>query len=72
MLTPDQIADGWIAHDGGPCPVPFDDRVSVMCRDGVILHDDEEGDCAGNWYWHHDGGNGDIIAYHPETTNDRQ
>jgi hypothetical protein len=25
-LTPEMIEDGWIAHDGGPCPVDPDRR----------------------------------------------
>lgn len=36
MLTPEQIADGWKPHDGGPCPVGLDSIVSVMFADGGI------------------------------------
>ena len=42
MTTPKQIAgpteamlaDGWIKHDGGPCPVPLDSRPGVMLHNG--------------------------------------
>ena len=33
-LTPEQVAAGWIKHDGGPCPVPLDSSPAVMFRDG--------------------------------------
>lgn len=32
MLTPEQIADGWIEHDGGKCPVADDTHVMVIWR----------------------------------------
>ena len=32
MLTPEQIADGWIEHDGGACPVADDARVEVSWK----------------------------------------
>lgn len=63
MLTPEQIADGWIAHDGGPCPVPLGSRVTIMCRGGETDTDE-----ARKWWW----GRStpihryDIIAYRPE------
>ena len=55
MTTPEQIAgpteamlaDGWIKHDGGPCPVPLDSRPLVMFRDGFGVDDypDAPKDC---------------------------
>jgi len=38
MLTPYQIVDGWLPHDGGPCPVPLDSRPVYMMRDGKVNH----------------------------------
>lgn len=70
MLTPEQIADGWIAHDGGPCPVPLDSRPGVMWGDGFVT-------LAGMqpaWVWtkhgdswgHNEPFDRRIIAYRPE------
>jgi hypothetical protein len=36
MLTPEQIADGWIEHDGGGCPVDRDSETHVLFADGEI------------------------------------
>jgi len=75
MLTPDQIADGWLPHDGGTCPVPLDSRPAVMFRDGFDASDNGEWLMASQWVF---GGNGqnlwmwqrhgpaDIIAYKEE------
>ena len=37
MLTDQQRADGWIEHDGGPCPVPLDSYVETLWDDGKIF-----------------------------------
>lgn len=37
MLTPEQIADGWIAHDGGLCPVPLDTTVTAKSARGGLF-----------------------------------
>lgn len=37
--------DGWIVHDGGPCPVPADAMVVVRFRDGYV----EDAETA--WFW---------------------
>jgi hypothetical protein len=29
-----ELPKGFIAHDGGPCPVPLDSKPGVMFRDG--------------------------------------
>ena len=62
-LTPEMIADGWLPWGGGDCPVPGDSKVSVMCRDGLILHDDLPNDRADEWFWSHAGHSSDIITY---------
>lgn len=70
MLTEEQKAEGWIEHDGGPCPVSLDSRPAVMFRDGYIIPAGERN--AGwslNGYWmHHKGFHASehIIAYRPE------
>ena len=38
MLSEQQIAEGWLPHDGGPCPVPLDSYPDVMMQDGEIYH----------------------------------
>lgn len=72
MLTPEQIADGWIEHDGGPCPVEPDSRPTVLFRDGEIADNGEE---AASWVWEHQNfGRAfehlHIIAYRPEPRHD--
>lgn len=71
MLTPEQIADGWIAHDGGDCPVPLDSRPAVLFRDGEIIN----GRKAENWVWEHKAfpirlTHVHIIAYRPKPSHD--
>lgn len=67
MLTPEQIADGWIEHDGGPCPVPLDSRVTIMCRTGGTDTDE-----AREWWWGRNRApvSYEIIAYRPEPRHD--
>jgi|JI6StandDraft_1071083.scaffolds.fasta_scaffold744367_1 hypothetical protein len=65
MLTDEQIADGWIAHDGGECPVPPKARVLCILRRYPF---DLEGS-ASFFRWSHDGTSTDIIAYIPENAN---
>jgi hypothetical protein len=73
-LTEQMKADGWIEHDGGPCPVAPDCRVIVMQRTGHIRNvrkashwsaradePDWGQDC-----WIHQAEWCDIIAYRPE------
>ena len=54
-------SDGWIPHDGGPCPVGMETRVKIRFRIGS---EDEE--VAGVYDWFHRSTVGDIIAYKPE------
>jgi len=64
-----KIPAGWIAHDGGECPVPLDSRVDVIFRDGEYSN----GDKANCWDWSHEPRSSlDIIAYRPEENNDGQ
>ena len=67
MLTEEQIAEGWIAHDGGPCPVHGDVGVSVLFRDGMRL-------CVSTthpfWKWHLKSPN-NITAYRKELPDAR-
>ncbi len=68
MLTKKMIAEGWIAHDGGPCPVPLNQHVEVLCRGGG------KGTGLADYFWwgrYKDGpASYEIIAYKPETTHD--
>lgn len=70
-LTPEQIAAGWLPHDGGECPVPLDSKPGVMFRDGEIIEPGNE--TARTWvyrgdWWkrYREGRCNDIIAYLPE------
>lgn len=65
MLTPEMRQDGWLEHDGGPCPVPQASLVTVMCRGG-----DTDTDYAHTWWWGRNkigpALNYEIVAYKPE------
>lgn len=72
MLTPEQIAEGWIEHDGGPCPVAMHIEITPLYRD---KEDPRKGmrrpfGYAGAFDWAHDGEDDDIIAYRPEPHHD--
>lgn len=73
MLTPEQIADGWIAHDGGECPV------DPVCLVRVLFRGTWEpipsrglGKRARMWRWEFAplAPASDIIAYRPEKPHD--
>jgi hypothetical protein len=51
---------GWIPWEGGECPAHRDTRVFIRFRDGTEDHD---GDHADSWFWRHEYGDHDIIAY---------
>lgn len=61
-----KLPKGWIAHNGGPCPVRPNRRVQIWCRGerwstvqrSVLVFPDEYGP---QWL------SGAIIAYKPET-----
>lgn len=63
-LTPQQIADGWKPHDGGPRPIPEGARPTYMCRNGWIGRP-SDGQCAGDfvWRWESEPADWNIIAY---------
>lgn len=58
-----KLPDGWIEHDGGPCPVADHAIVDALLRDGQC----GENRCADTLFWEHDGRRDDIVAYrvHP-------
>lgn len=60
-LTPEQIAEGWVPHNGGECPIK-DDRTlhEVMLEGGNVPQRDRR---ASQWIWSHKGWGSDIIAY---------
>lgn len=70
-LTDEMRADGWIEHDGGPCPVDLESRPAILWKDGVITI---AGHCAAREWtelepdsWQHLGHERHhIIAYKPE------
>ena len=73
--TEAMLADGWITHDGGPCPVPLDSRPLVMFRDGFGVDDYPDAPTAGEWLFANHKQNlwtwsrlgpADIIAYKQE------
>jgi hypothetical protein len=73
-LTPEMIAEGWLPHDGGPCPVDPDSR-PMMVFDNRKWHGSLWRHIPGDWTkeqrkWRC--GSADwsrCIAYKPETTN---
>jgi len=74
--TPAPDDDGWIAHDGGPCPVKQGEMVEVKHRNGGVYLGPalvELGIAEVNWRigasWHPAPHDGDIIAYRLTTPN---
>jgi hypothetical protein len=63
VLTPAQIADGWVEWRGGECPVWGGSNPEVMFRSGVIS---ELNFAARSRSWKNEGANDDIIAYRPD------
>jgi len=61
------LPDGWIAHDGGECPVALDSKVCIML-DGDSLGDDgiNEPFNASEVPWTYPDWPLRIIAYKPE------
>lgn len=55
--------EGWVEWKGGDCPVPDDAMVTVELRDGSIIGLPDDMRPAWSYYWSHNGGGGDIIAY---------
>ena len=62
--TEAMLADGWIKHDGGPCPVDMWTPVTIMRRDGKTA---KHPDCRWlDWRFYPDYEHTDIIAFKPE------
>mgnify|MGYP006995913825 CR=1 FL=1 len=65
------LPDGFIAHDGGPCPVPLTERVDVVFRDGFDVTGCQgvAGSWGDLWIWPTSRyGPADIIAYRPTSS----
>ena len=64
-----ELPEGFIPHDGGPCPVPLDTMVFSRHRSGVISRQSypaKWSDEWGRWNWSgtpYDGWNDNITAY---------
>jgi len=54
-------AEGWVEHQGGPCPVPEMSFPEIMLRNG-----NRGAHLAFDLIWEHDGRSDDIVAYRPE------
>lgn len=65
-MKQDELPDGWIKHDGGPCPVDQGSRPSIMFPDGLTLDTAAYNSFAGDLRWSRRGMPTDIIAYKPE------
>lgn len=70
MISEQQIAEGWLPHDGGPCPVADDVlvRVLILKVDGTLSEPNIKLPAKANrWHWqipqHLSGA---ILAYKPE------
>jgi len=68
------LPEGFVPHDGGPCPVPLDSEPEVIIRGFERWHLCR-GDVAADYSWHHcqHAPAADIIAYRPtqqEPTHD--
>lgn len=59
-VTCADLSDGWIRWDGGKCPVDSSTKVLIRCRIGG---ESKEPLSASSFYWEHDNGEADIIAY---------
>jgi hypothetical protein len=64
MLTPEQVADGWIEWHGGECPVWGGSAPQYMLRDTPGKFFDRL--AASELRWSHTLSQGDIIAYRPD------
>lgn len=59
-LTPEQIEEGWVPHNGGECPINDDwTAIDIMLRNGRVFDREQRG----TWVWRHDGKEDDIAAY---------
>jgi len=61
-MPPDMIAEGWLEHDGGLCPVPERGVIPVLLRDGR-----QSWSRFGFWVWDERAPlNIDIVAWRPD------
>lgn len=62
----DDLPEGWIAHDGGPCPVDPLTVVSVIMNTGKDWRESVAPKEARSWHWQVDQSkSGAILAYRP-------
>ena len=61
-MTTKKIYGPHIDWNGGECPVPPETKVEVEFRGGAVREAR-----AGDYYWDHDDGNGDIVSYRTVT-----
>jgi hypothetical protein len=71
------LPEGFIPHDGGPCPVPLDQQVTVLFADGMQDESEagfwtgwEKEDAENLWKWECDPQDR-IIAYRPSQQETR-
>ena len=75
MLSDELLAEGWLPHDGGPCPVHSRGRPGVLFADGEIIQPGKvlaamwEIDPTNWWQWKQSDPCDRIIAYKPEKTD---
>jgi hypothetical protein len=64
------LPEGFVPHDGGPCPVPLNSKPVIMVRSGEI----QTGESFPAWFWaagdkdwwqHQGNRRNNIIAYRP-------
>ena len=70
--TPEMIAEGWLPHDGGLCPVHPLNWGNVLFRDGDTCECQFGAWTIGNCWWNwkdRQECESDIIAYKPENPN---
>lgn len=73
MLTEEMRQNGWIAHDGGPCPVEPYSKPGIIIRGFERWHlcqmpggPEADEAMAFFWDWQHEPPAAQIIAYRPE------
>jgi len=70
--APQEGLGGWIRWPGGECPIAKDVLTEVRLRGEGVSNEIRP---AGQWFWNHDLGESDIVAYRTaptETPEDQQ
>ena len=62
-MSTKKIYGPWIEWHGGECPVPPDTPVEVKFLSGFL----ERGVCAGDYFWHHESQDDQIVEYRTVT-----